>query len=59
MDSKSVLKSKTLWANVTLIVGAVGAYFTGQTDLATMVAIVAPAVLNFGLRLLTKQPLEG
>lgn len=59
MDSKSVFQSKTLWANVTLIVGAVGAYFTGQTDLSTMIAVVAPAVLNFGLRLLTKQPLEG
>lgn len=58
MDSKSVLKSKTLWANASLILGAVAAYFTGQSDLSTMIAIVAPAVLNFGLRLLTKQPIE-
>ncbi len=59
MNAKSVLASKTLWANVSLIVGAVAAYFTGQSDLSTMIAIVAPAVLNFGLRLITKQPLEA
>lgn len=58
MDSKGVLKSKTLWANASLVLGAVAAYFTGQSDLTTMIAIVAPAVLNFVLRLVTKQPIE-
>lgn len=58
MDPKSVLSSKTLWANVSLVVGAVAAYFTGQSNLNTMIAIVAPAVLNFVLRLVTKQPLD-
>lgn len=56
MDAKSVLKSKTLWANLSLVLGAVAAYFTGESDLSTMIAIVAPAVLNFALRLFTKQP---
>lgn len=58
MDPKNVLASKTLWANVSLIVGAVAAYFTGESSLNTMIAVVAPAVLNFVLRLVTKQPLD-
>lgn len=58
MDAKSVLKSKTLWANVSLVVGAVGAYFMGQTDLTTSLAVVVPAIMNFVLRLVTKQPLD-
>lgn len=57
MDAKGVLASKTLWANASLILGAVAAYFTGQSDLSTMIAIVAPAVLNFVLRFVTKQPI--
>ena len=56
-SAKSVFESKTLWANLTLILGAVAAYYTGEADLTTSVAVVAPAVLNFVLRLLTKQPI--
>lgn len=55
---KSVLASKTLWANLSLVLGAAAAYFTDQADLNTTIALVAPAVLNFVLRLITKQPLD-
>ncbi len=58
MDPKSVFKSKTLWANLSLILGAVAGYFTGTADLNTSIALVAPAILNFVLRLITKQPLD-
>lgn len=58
MNAKSIFASKTLWANVTLIVGAAAAYFTGQADLNTSLATTLPAVLNFVLRLVTKQPLD-
>ena len=57
MNAKSIFASKTLWTNLVLLVGAVGAYFQGQSDLNTMLAIVAPAILNFALRLVTKQPI--
>ncbi len=58
MDAKSIFSSKTLWANLALIVGAAGAYFQGTADLNTTLALVAPAILNFILRLVTKQPLD-
>lgn len=58
MNAKSIFASKTLWANLALLVGAAGAYFQGQATLNTTLAIVAPAVLNFVLRLVTKQPLD-
>lgn len=58
MNAKSIFSSKTLWANLALLVGAAGAYFQGQADLNTTLAIAAPAILNFVLRLITKQPLD-
>jgi hypothetical protein len=57
MDSKSWYSSKTLWTNISLIVGAVGAYFTGAADLNVTLMAIIPAAVNIVLRAVTKQPL--
>lgn len=59
MDSKAWYSSKTLWTNISLIVGAVGAYATGTADLNVTLMAIVPAVLNIVLRLATKQPIGG
>ena len=59
MDSKSWYQSKTLWANITTIVGAASAYFTGAADLPVTLAVVVPAVMNIVLRLVTKTAVGG
>jgi hypothetical protein len=56
MDSKSWFASKTLWTNISIIVGAAGAYATGTADLNVTLMAIVPAVLNIVLRLVTKQP---
>lgn len=43
-------KTKTFWASVTGIVTAVGAYFTGDIDLAAAMQIVITSVLAIFLR---------
>ncbi len=43
-------KTKTFWASVTGIVTALGAYFTGDIDLAAMMQIVITSVLALFLR---------
>ena len=45
-----MLKSKTLWASVTAIVGAVGAWFTGDIELGEMLQLVVTAALAVFLR---------
>lgn len=59
MDSKSWYASKTLWTNLSLVVGAVGAYLTGTADLNVTLMAVIPAVVNIALRLATKSPIGG
>ncbi len=56
MDSKVWYRSKTLWSNISIIVGAVSAYATGTADLNVTLMAIVPAVLNIVLRLVTKQP---
>ena len=56
MDLKSWYASKTVWTNVSLIVGAVGAYMTGTADINVTLMAVVPALINLVLRLVTKQP---
>ena len=46
-----MLKSKTLWASVTAIVGALGAWFTGNIELGEMLQLVVTAGLAVCLRL--------
>ena len=58
MDTKSWIKSKTLWANFSAIVAAVGLVVQGG---ATWQEVLFPSVLalvNVVLRIITKQPLE-
>jgi|TARA_Y100000310_G_C20643910_1_gene795515 hypothetical protein len=45
-----MLKSKTLWASVTAIVGALGAWFTGDIELGEMLQLVVTAGLAVFLR---------
>lgn len=56
--AKPWYRSKTLWTNLTILVGALSAYFTGTADMAVTAAAVATALLNIGLRFLTSQPVE-
>ena len=43
-------KTKTFWASLTGITTAVGAYFTGDIDLASTMQIVVTSVLALFLR---------
>ena len=45
-----MLKSKTLWASVTAIVGALGAWFTGDIELGEMLQLVVTSALAVFLR---------
>ena len=59
MNSKRWYESKTLWTNISLVVGAAGAYATGTADLNVTLMAVIPAVINIVLRLVTTQPVGG
>ena len=45
-----MLKSKTLWASVTAIVGALAAWFTGNIELGEMLQLVVTAGVAVFLR---------
>ena len=45
-----MLKSKTVWASVTAIVGALGAWFTGDIELGEMLQLVVTAGLAVFLK---------
>jgi len=45
-----MLKSKTLWAAVTAIVGALGGYFTGEIEMGEMLQLVVTSSLAVFLR---------
>ena len=45
-----MLKSKTLWAAVAAIIGAVGGYFTGELELGEMMQLVVTSALAVFLR---------
>ena len=45
-----MLKSKTVWASVTAIVGAFGAWFMGDIELGEMLQLVVTAGLAVFLR---------
>jgi len=45
-----MLKSKTLWAAVTAIVGALGGYFTGEIEMGEMMQLVVTSSLAVFLR---------
>lgn len=45
-----MIKTKTFWASLSGIVTAVGAYFTGDIDLAAALQIVVTSVLALFLR---------
>tara|TARA_R110000751_G_scaffold27583_1_gene72806 strand:+ start:380 stop:550 length:171 start_codon:yes stop_codon:yes gene_type:complete len=45
-----MLKSKTVWAGLTAILGAVGGYFTGDIELSAMLQIVVTSTLAAFLR---------
>ena len=62
MNSKHILQSKTLWANVLIILIALfrqyGVESNGATlDEGTVTAIVA-VVVNIAMRVVTKQPVH-
>lgn len=58
MENKSVLQSKTIWVNLIFAIAAffpsVQTYITAHPELIPTVF----AVLNIGLRLITKQGVE-
>ncbi len=45
-----MLKSKTIWAAGTAVLGALGGYFTGEIELSAMLQIVVTSVLAAFLR---------
>jgi len=45
-----MLKSKTLWASITAVFGALGGYFTGDIELSAMLQIVVTSTLAVFLR---------
>ena len=45
-----MITSKTLWASLAAIVGALGAWFTGEIQLAEMLQICTTSVLALFLR---------
>lgn len=45
-----LIKSKTFWTGVSAIVGALGAFFTGQIDAATTMQTVAGALIAIFIR---------
>jgi len=45
-----MLKSKTVWASLTAILGAVGGFFTGDLELSAMLQIVVTSTLAAFLR---------
>ena len=45
-----MLKSKTVWAGVTAVIGALGGYFTGEVELGAMLQIVVTSTLAAFLR---------
>jgi hypothetical protein len=57
MEPKPWWQSKTLWINAAALVSAVGVWITTQDTAALVVA--GMAMINFILRVITKQPLDG
>jgi len=45
-----MLKSKTVWASVAAIIGALGAWFTGDIELGEMLQLIVTAGLAVFLR---------
>tara|TARA_R100001480_G_scaffold113807_1_gene114374 strand:- start:476 stop:733 length:258 start_codon:yes stop_codon:yes gene_type:complete len=45
-----MLKSKTVWAAVTAIIGALGGYFTGEIEMGEMLQLVVTSALAVFLR---------
>jgi hypothetical protein len=45
-----MLKSKTVWAAVTAVVGAASGYFTGELELAAALQLVVTSVLAVFVR---------
>lgn len=56
VEKKPWYKSKTLWTNITAIVGGISVYAT--TGNAAALAAAGLGAVNFVLRLVTKQPVE-
>ena len=50
-----MLKSKTVWAAVTAIIGAIGGYFTGSIELPEMLQLVVTSGLAVFLRIGVKK----
>jgi hypothetical protein len=57
MEPKPWWQSKTLWINAAALVAAVGTWITTQDTAALVVA--GMSMINFILRVITKQPLDG
>lgn len=55
---KAWIKSKTLWANASALVVALGAVAQGTLDWQTALVPVGMAIMNMILRMVTKQPLD-
>ena len=63
MESKSPLKSKTMWANMLLVATGVSGYLAGndiimQYPRAVAAFIVLQGLLNIALRIVTKAPVK-
>lgn len=48
--NKELFRSKTFWAGLSAVVGAVAGYLTGEMDLNAALAIAVPAVVGIFLR---------
>jgi hypothetical protein len=59
MEGKKWYQSKTLWTNISAVVAALSAHFTGQADLSTTITAVVLSVVNIVLRLITREPITG
>lgn len=56
MESKPWWQSKTLWINIVAVVSAIGVYVQSKDTTALAAAMLG--IVNFILRLVTKQPID-
>jgi hypothetical protein len=50
MNWKDLIRSKTFWAAMAAIVGALGAFLVGEASLATTVILIVQALLAIFVR---------
>jgi hypothetical protein len=57
MESKKWYASKTMWANIGVVVAGVGTIFTGEASMAEALPAIVLGAINIGLRIITGKPI--